>query len=102
MVGRAPTAQRRPTLNHMQNVLYRIHGIRVVFKVPHDTPLPKNGVQVNESDYFDGERYISEFYHYLQLTVPDIPFEVVSKDGSLNPHGNSKVKNIRFHKGVGK
>lgn len=102
MNGRAPTAQRRPTLNHLQNVIYRIHGIRVIFKMPHNTSLPARGCQINESDYFEGDRHVSEFYHYLELVAPDIPYDIVSKDGKLNPHGNSKVKNIRFHKGVGK
>ncbi len=100
MKGRAPTAQKRPTLNHLQNILYRIHGIRVIFKVPHNSPMPIRGVQVKEQDYFDGERYISEFYHYLQLVAPDVPYEIVAVNGRLNPHGNTKVKTVRFHVGA--
>lgn len=102
MNGRAPTAHRRPRLNHLQNTLYRIHGIRVIFKLPHNTALPARGCQVLEDDYFVDDRYISEFYHYLELVAPEIPYDIVCKDGNLNPHGNTKVKNIRFNKGVGK
>lgn len=80
----------------LSELLFDLHRIRVVFHRDPEDAVPATGISVSQVQHYHDDRYVTEFELYIENVAPGIPYTIVANNGTTNPHGNTKLKTIRF------
>lgn len=96
--GSRAVAPSRITLSTLEKLIFNIHRIRVIFRDDTLRAPPQDGRAIDQSVIFDDDRYVSEFHAYMELVVPGIHYSIVTPKGGIDPHGNTKLRTVRFKK----